>query len=83
MLVQGGPSVLPAVREAIASQNEAVRERAIRIVAWQGDLGALPRLRAIQQSDPKDEALAAWAIEKIKNNSPETVITYATKSAMK
>ena len=71
MLVQGGPSVLPAVREAIASQNEAVRERAIRIVAWQGDLGALPRLRAIQQSDPRDEALAAWAIEKIEIIHPK------------
>jgi glycerophosphoryl diester phosphodiesterase/HEAT repeat protein len=83
MLVQGGPSVLPAVREAIGSQNEAARERAIRIVAWQGDLGALPRLHAIQQSDPRDEALATWAIEKIENDSPETVITYANKSAMK
>lgn len=71
MLVQGGPSVLPAVREAIASHNEAVRERAIRIVAWQGDLGALPRLRAIQQSDPRDEALAAWAIEKIEIIHPK------------
>jgi len=71
MLVQGGPTVLPAVREAIASQNEAVRERAIRIVAWQGDLGALPRLRAIQQSDPRDEALAAWAIEKIEIIHPK------------
>jgi glycerophosphoryl diester phosphodiesterase len=83
MLVRGGPSVLPAVREAIGSQNEAARERAIRIVAWQGDLRAMPGLRAIQQSNPRDGALTAWAIEKIEILHPKTVITYATESAVK
>jgi glycerophosphoryl diester phosphodiesterase len=71
MLVESGPSVLPAVREAINNQNEAVRERAIRIVAWQGDLGALPRLRAVEESDPRNAKLAAWAIEKIEILHPK------------
>jgi hypothetical protein len=71
MLVEGGPSVLPAVREAMNNQNEAVRERAIRIVAWQGDLGALPRLRAIEENDRQDAKLAAWAIEKIEILHPK------------
>jgi len=35
MLVQSGPAVLPTVREASAVSNETVKERAIRIVAWQ------------------------------------------------
>jgi glycerophosphoryl diester phosphodiesterase/HEAT repeat protein len=71
MLVEGGPSVLPAVRDAINNQNEAVRQRAIRIVAWQGDLDALPRLRAVQESDPQNAMLAAWAIEKIEILHPK------------
>jgi HEAT repeat protein len=71
MLIQGGPSVLPAVRDAIGSSNEAVRERAIRIVAWQGDLAALPRLRTIQETDPQDAKLATWAIAKIEILHPK------------
>jgi glycerophosphoryl diester phosphodiesterase len=71
MLVKGGPSVLPQVREALHNQNAAVRERAIRIVAWQGDGGALQTLRAMQQTDSKDAELATWAIEKIEMLHPK------------
>jgi glycerophosphoryl diester phosphodiesterase len=71
MLVQGGPSVLPAVREALGSQNERVKARAIRIVAWQGDLGSLQQLRIMQQTDPQDAELATWAIDKIETLHPK------------
>lgn len=65
MLIQGGPAVLPAVREALGSSNKTVKERALRIVAWQGDRGSLPLLRAIPRTDPKEAELATWAMEKI------------------
>jgi glycerophosphoryl diester phosphodiesterase len=65
MLIQGGPSVLPTVREALGGPNETAKERAIRIVAWQGDLNALPLLRAIQHTNPREGQLASWAMEKI------------------
>jgi glycerophosphoryl diester phosphodiesterase/HEAT repeat protein len=71
MLVQGGPSVLPAVREALGSQNEKVRARAIQIVAWQGDLGSMQSLRTIQQTDPQNAELATWAMEKIGSLHPK------------
>src|SRR6202030_3097010 len=51
MLVQGGPAVLPQVREALRNDDSEVRERAIRIVAWQGDIAALAALRAMRHSD--------------------------------
>jgi hypothetical protein len=47
-----------------------VRERAIRIVAWQGDTDALPTLRGIQQSG-KDVELVTWAIDKIEALHPK------------
>jgi HEAT repeat protein len=65
MLIQAGPAVLPEVRKALASENAAVRERAIQIVAWQGDAGSLDALRAMQKTDATETALIAWAIEKI------------------
>ena len=71
MLVQGGPSVLPPVREALGSQNQSVKTRAIQIVAWQGDLGSLQSLRTIQQTDPQNAELATWAIEKIESLHPK------------
>ncbi|HZD76597.1 MAG TPA: HEAT repeat domain-containing protein, partial [Acidobacteriaceae bacterium] len=71
MLIQGGPSVLPVVREALGSQNEKVKIRAIRIVAWQGDLGSLQSLRTIQQTDPRNAELATWAMEKIETLHPK------------
>lgn len=71
ILVQGGPSVLPAVREALGSRNERVKARAIQIVAWQGDLGSMQSLRTIQQTDPQDAELATWAMEKIETLHPK------------
>jgi glycerophosphoryl diester phosphodiesterase len=70
MLIQAGPAVLPAVRRALASEDAPVRERAIRIVAWQGDVESLKTLRAMQKTGGGDAALAAWAIEKIKSLQP-------------
>jgi glycerophosphoryl diester phosphodiesterase len=65
MLIKAGPAVLPEVRKALSSDVATVRERAIQIVAWQGDTESLQMLRAMQQTDKKDAALIAWAIEKI------------------
>jgi glycerophosphoryl diester phosphodiesterase/HEAT repeat protein len=65
MLVQGGPAVLKDVRNALGSSNRAVRERAIRIVAWQGDLDALATLRGLQTISPAEADEVAWAIGKI------------------
>jgi glycerophosphoryl diester phosphodiesterase len=70
ILVQGGPSILPAVREALNSQNSAVRERAIRIVAWQGDADALSNLRMMRQMG-KDAELVPWAIDEIEALHPK------------
>ena len=70
MLVQSGPAVLPAVRKMLGNQNPAVRERAIRIVAWQGDLEALEALQAIRKSNAPDAGLAGWAIAKIEMLHP-------------
>jgi glycerophosphoryl diester phosphodiesterase len=71
MLVQGGPVVLPEVRRALGSQSDDVRERAIRIVAWQGDTKSLETLRAMQKTNTKDAIQAAWAIEKIESLHPK------------
>ncbi|MDQ1450484.1 MAG: hypothetical protein QOK38_350 [Acidobacteriaceae bacterium] len=70
ILVQGGPPVLPAVREALDGQNSAVRERAIRIVAWQGDTDALPSLQRMRQMG-KDAELVTWAIDEIEALHPK------------
>jgi len=67
VLVKAGPSVLPALRAALPTANPAVQERLIRVLAWQGDSEALPLLRALQQSDPKDVALIDWAVQKIQS----------------
>jgi glycerophosphoryl diester phosphodiesterase/HEAT repeat protein len=71
MLIQAGPAVLPVVREALSSPNTAIKARAIRIVAWQGDLGSLERLRSIEKTNPTNVELASWAIEKIEMLHPK------------
>jgi glycerophosphoryl diester phosphodiesterase len=48
MLVKAGPAVLPDVRKELQSKNQEVRQRAIRIVAWQGDTNSLDRLQTSQ-----------------------------------
>ena len=70
ILVKASPAVLPEVRKALDSENQGVRQRAMRIVAWQGDSESLATLQAIQKTDTADAALAAWAIEKIQSLHP-------------
>jgi glycerophosphoryl diester phosphodiesterase len=69
-LVQGGAAVLPGVRKALHNENSSVRQRAIRIVAWQGDRESRAKLQAMLTTDPDDAALAAWALEKIEMLDP-------------
>ena len=71
MLIEAGPVVLPQVRKALTDPNEAIRERAIRIVAWQGDMESLAMLQTMQQTDKTDAVLIAWAIEKIETLNPK------------
>jgi HEAT repeat protein len=70
ILVKANPAVLPEVRKALDSENQVVRQRAMHIVAWQGDTESLAALQAIQKTDTADAALAAWAIEKIESLHP-------------
>jgi glycerophosphoryl diester phosphodiesterase len=65
MLIKAADSVLPGVRKALASRNPEVRARAIRVLAWKGDIEALPTLKGMSQTDPADADLLAWAITKI------------------
>jgi glycerophosphoryl diester phosphodiesterase/HEAT repeat protein len=70
ILVKASPAVLPEVRKALDSESQEVRQRAMRIVAWQGDTESLATLQAMQKTDTADTALAAWAIEKIQTLHP-------------
>lgn len=71
MLVKAGPAVLPDVRKALDSENQEVRERAIRIVAWQGDTDSLAKLRTMQAMKGRDAELVTWAIAKIESLRPK------------
>ncbi len=71
ILVKASPAVLPDVRKALDSENQGVRQRAMRIVAWHGDTKSLATLQAIQKTSTEDAALAAWAIEKIQTLHPD------------
>jgi HEAT repeat protein len=71
MLVQGGPAVLPGVRKALRSAHNTVRQRAIRIVAWQGDQQSRATLQTMETTDPANAALAAWALKKIDMLDPD------------
>jgi glycerophosphoryl diester phosphodiesterase len=70
MLVQAEREVLPAVRRALDSENQLVRARAIRIVAWRGDTESLQKLKRMRATDPANAKLANWAIEKIESLHP-------------
>ncbi len=70
MLVQGGQNVLPDVRKALRSDNKNLRDRAIRIVAWQGDTESLAILRNVRKTDSADASLIGWAIDKIQSLHP-------------
>src|SRR5215469_14114153 len=65
ILVKANAGVLPYVRAALSSNDRAVRERCIRIVAWHGDLAALGQLHALEESHAEEKELALWAIAKI------------------
>jgi glycerophosphoryl diester phosphodiesterase/HEAT repeat protein len=65
VLIQAGPSVLPAVRTALPSADSNALPRLIRIVAWQGDDQSLEALRALGASHPEDAGLIEWAQKKI------------------
>jgi glycerophosphoryl diester phosphodiesterase len=67
MLVQAGKAVLPDVRKALISEKAAVSERAIRIVAWQGDVESLGTLSNMQKTGSVNAELVTWAIEKIES----------------
>jgi HEAT repeat protein len=71
MLVKAGAAVLPQVRKALESQSSSIRERAIRIVAWQGDENSLDQLHTIQANHGPDADLASWAITKIDSLHPK------------
>jgi glycerophosphoryl diester phosphodiesterase len=65
VLVKAGPSVLPAVREALHSADSTARQRLIRIVAWQGDGESLGALHDLRSTDREDAELIDWAVQKI------------------
>jgi glycerophosphoryl diester phosphodiesterase len=65
VLVKAGPAVLPQVREALHSSDSTIRQRLIRIIAWQGDAESLGVLRGLRISDEADTALIDWAVQKI------------------
>jgi hypothetical protein len=71
MLVKSGAAVLPQVRKALESESSSIRERAIRIAAWQGDVNSLDQLHAIEAMHGPDADLAAWAITKINSYRPK------------
>jgi glycerophosphoryl diester phosphodiesterase len=64
-LVNAGPGVLPAVRKALLSKAPRMQLRAIRILAWQGDVASVDRLRMIEAGHGTNSERAHWAIEKI------------------
>jgi glycerophosphoryl diester phosphodiesterase/HEAT repeat protein len=74
MLVQGGRAVQLGLRKSLRSENSMVRQRAIRIVAWQGDRESRATLQAMLTTDPADAALAAWALKKIDMLDPDVAL---------
>jgi glycerophosphoryl diester phosphodiesterase len=67
VLVKADPTVLPAVRAAIAQADSPTRARLIRVLAWQGDRESLALLRSLSQKNPQDRELIDWAIQKIES----------------
>ena len=69
ILVKANPSVLPILRQSVRSAPPAVRERLIRVLAWQGDSESIPMLRELQHSNPEDSTLIDWSVQKIQSLS--------------
>jgi glycerophosphoryl diester phosphodiesterase/HEAT repeat protein len=65
VLLKAGHSVLPQLRQALPSSDPPSQARIIRILGWQGDRESLPLLRKLQDSNPQNKVLIAWAMEKI------------------
>jgi glycerophosphoryl diester phosphodiesterase/HEAT repeat protein len=84
ILIHAGPTVLPQVRLAMARGNAAVRERAIRILALQGDFEAIDSIRSFSRSDPDNATDLNWAVDKIESirqvtgnsGSPSTTVSH-------
>jgi glycerophosphoryl diester phosphodiesterase/HEAT repeat protein len=71
MLVKAGPEVLPEVRKALASNDSNIRERVIRVLAWQGDVESVTALEKLKATDPANSGLAGWAIATIADLHPK------------
>jgi HEAT repeats len=69
ILVKANPSVLPILRQSVRSATPAVRERLIRVLAWQGDSESISILRELQHSNPENSTLIDWSIQKIQSLS--------------
>jgi glycerophosphoryl diester phosphodiesterase len=69
-LVKAGPKALPAVRGELAHSEGDLRRRLIQILAWQGDVGALPLLLAMEKERGADAELLEWAITRIEAYCP-------------
>lgn len=65
VLVKAGPAVLPAVRAAVRTASPTVRDRLVRVLAWQGDNASLPLLQELRQLNPQEQQLIDWAMQKI------------------
>jgi len=78
MLVQAGSAVLPEVRRALQSDQPQIRMRAIRIVAWQGDVLAIPELNALRVREAGESEIVRWAVEKIRTLHPVTAAEQRT-----
>jgi len=70
-LLHAGPAVLPAIRTALPNATPATRQRLIRILAFSADPAALPILKSLEQTDPIDRDLIAWAMDKIDTLQPQ------------
>lgn len=75
-LIEAGPKVLPAVRGALRNAPEPVVKRLIAILAYEADSDAIPALLALEQSDPNNNELVHWAIDKIENADSYLKRTY-------
>jgi glycerophosphoryl diester phosphodiesterase/HEAT repeat protein len=69
-LVEAGPGVLPAVRNAVEASNGILRQRLIRVLAWQADKDAVALLQKLRNSDIPDRELIDWAMGKIASIGP-------------
>lgn len=70
ILAKAGSAVLPEVRAKLRSQG-VTQQRAIRIVAWQGDTASIDELHVIEAAHGANAPVAAWAIATIRRMHPK------------